>query len=348
MVWTNRPRLPASGWRRTAVINSIVVSFFALILISLMIWVYASSDSRIDTWIFYLGDCSQGSRINVVLHLIINLISTLIIASSNFFMQILNAPTRKEVDTAHQQRSWLEIGVPSMRNVLHVSRLKTLCWILFNLSSIPIHLVFNSAIFETDYQGGEWWHTIATESFLNDGNYSSIGVGLIPTGITTQGQIKEYNPYNFDGYSIVEDGLVSYGGWMSDQTSTNSWLEPAFNFTQWNTPGSLAQTTISATAKSSSSWANLTAQECRKQYQACQGRRQYRNLVMVLDSGDNASGWALEDLYNMSQVANTTIDGDFMNMSISTPNGLWWSGRCQTWALVGFELSPIAAISCPP
>ncbi|KAK3344264.1 hypothetical protein B0T25DRAFT_615903 [Lasiosphaeria hispida] len=78
---------------------------------------------------FYEGACDQSTRVNLVLHLLLNIFSALAIASSNFFMQILNAPTRREVDRVHANSGgtkWLEMGVPSIRNAFHVARFKTL------------------------------------------------------------------------------------------------------------------------------------------------------------------------------------------------------------------------------
>lgn len=65
-------------------------------------------------------------------------------------MQILNAPTRAEIDAAHAKGKWLEIGVSSARNALRVSKFKTCCWLGLLVSSIPIHLLFNSTVFETE------------------------------------------------------------------------------------------------------------------------------------------------------------------------------------------------------
>ncbi|KAK0704872.1 hypothetical protein B0H67DRAFT_557589 [Lasiosphaeris hirsuta] len=100
-------------------------------------------------------------------------------------MQILNAPTRREVDCVHIKSGgtkWLEIGVPSIRSAFHVSRFKTILWVLFNLSSVPIHLLFNSAILETDFMGTEFHLTIATESFLNGTKYYGPGASFLPPG----------------------------------------------------------------------------------------------------------------------------------------------------------------------
>ncbi|KAJ4357542.1 uncharacterized protein N0V89_002118 [Didymosphaeria variabile] len=64
-------------------------------------------------------------------------------------MQRLVAPTRKEIDDAHSTRKWLDIGMPSVRNLASISKVRMVIWVLLGLSSIPLHFVYNSVVFET-------------------------------------------------------------------------------------------------------------------------------------------------------------------------------------------------------
>ena len=92
--------------------------------------------------------------------------STILLASSNFGMvrrcflscvgdrhansidqQVLVAPTRKDIDRAHEQRRWLDIGVPSIGNLFRVSFHRTLLWFCLSLSSLPLHVFYNSAVY---------------------------------------------------------------------------------------------------------------------------------------------------------------------------------------------------------
>ncbi|KAI1847360.1 hypothetical protein JX266_006585 [Neoarthrinium moseri] len=93
---------------------AVVAAFF----IPLVIVASVKAGGLNKTLMFYSGRCGTGSasRLNLALHLLLNILSTAILASSNFFMQILNAPTRDEVIEAHSRGSWLDIGVPSWRN----------------------------------------------------------------------------------------------------------------------------------------------------------------------------------------------------------------------------------------
>lgn len=69
--------------------------------------------------------------------------------ASNYSMQCLSSPTRKEIDKAHARRAWLDVGVPSFRNLRRLSTTRIVLWWLLALSSIPLHLLYNSTVFAT-------------------------------------------------------------------------------------------------------------------------------------------------------------------------------------------------------
>ena len=64
-------------------------------------------------------------------------------------MQCLTSPTRDEIDKAHARHDWLDIGVPGLRNLRRISWDRVGLWWLLALSGIPLHLLYNSAIFAT-------------------------------------------------------------------------------------------------------------------------------------------------------------------------------------------------------
>ncbi|MCJ1423441.1 hypothetical protein MMC29_001324 [Sticta canariensis] len=92
------------------------------------------------------GSCSRVKTNDTIYHILINILSTLLLGASNLSMQLLAAPTRREVDKAHSEGKWLDIGVPSWRNLRSISRIRLLMWWCLALSSIPLHFVYNSAI----------------------------------------------------------------------------------------------------------------------------------------------------------------------------------------------------------
>ncbi|MCJ1458534.1 hypothetical protein MMC28_008907, partial [Mycoblastus sanguinarius] len=74
---------------------------------------------------------------------------TLLVGASNYSMQCLSSPTRGEINKAHNQKIWLDIGVPSFRNLRRLSFYRITLWWLLAVSSIPLHLLYNSAVFSS-------------------------------------------------------------------------------------------------------------------------------------------------------------------------------------------------------
>jgi hypothetical protein len=90
----------------------------------------------------YEGSCSWVKNIDIGTHLLINALSTLLLGASNLCMQLLAAPTRGEVDKAHSRKRWLDIGVPSWRNLRSISRTRRAIWVALGLSSVPLHFMY--------------------------------------------------------------------------------------------------------------------------------------------------------------------------------------------------------------
>lgn len=86
-------------------------------------------------------NCSTIKNTGRWLHIGINVVSSMLLGASNYYMQCLCSPTRQEVDTAHSQRMWLDIGIQSMRNLGKIKRTRMILWICLAATSIPLHLM---------------------------------------------------------------------------------------------------------------------------------------------------------------------------------------------------------------
>ena len=111
-----------------------------------------------------VGDCNSTSRLGFWLHLIINGLSTLLLGASNYSMQCLSSPTRSEIDRAHRKCIWLDIGIPSVKNLRRISWSRIVLWWALAISSIPLHLFWNSAVLSTLYSR-EYYVLVAPASF---------------------------------------------------------------------------------------------------------------------------------------------------------------------------------------
>ena len=121
-----------------------------VLVIKVIVTIWGTSRSGVSGLVtIYDGNCSKSKKLNLWIHLAINIWSTLLLGASNYCMQCLSSPSRPEIDKAHNQNIWLDIGVPSVRNLRRVSWNKIVLWWLFAISSIPLHLLYKSAIFST-------------------------------------------------------------------------------------------------------------------------------------------------------------------------------------------------------
>lgn len=95
------------------------------------------------------GNCNQTKKFSLWLHLAINVLGTALLGASNYTMQCLSSPTRQEIDKAHAKNEWCDIGVPSVRNLRRITWKRIILWWLLAITSFPLHLLYNSAIFDS-------------------------------------------------------------------------------------------------------------------------------------------------------------------------------------------------------
>lgn len=94
------------------------------------------------------GDSAYVSRLSSILHIFINIMSTVLLTSSNYAMQVLCAPTRHEIDRAHASGHWVEIGLVSLRNLKRIVKGRAALWWLLAISSAPLHLLKVKALLQ--------------------------------------------------------------------------------------------------------------------------------------------------------------------------------------------------------
>lgn len=91
----------------------------------------------------YKGECKLARNWATGLHLAINVLGTVMLGASNYYMQCLVSPSRAEADEAHSKRRWVSIGIPNILDLVWRQRGKrrVLGWALL-VTSLPVHLVF--------------------------------------------------------------------------------------------------------------------------------------------------------------------------------------------------------------
>ncbi|KAJ5155144.1 hypothetical protein N7492_007947 [Penicillium capsulatum] len=85
----------------------------------------------------YEGKCTVANRWSTGLHVIINILSTWLLAASNYVMQCLNAPSRADLDRAHAQGRWLYVGTWGFKNFQAMDWKRKTLWAFYNSVVFP-------------------------------------------------------------------------------------------------------------------------------------------------------------------------------------------------------------------
>ncbi|KAK0638170.1 hypothetical protein DIS24_g10097 [Lasiodiplodia hormozganensis] len=135
-----------SGWRGGLVVCIALAASVLAINIGFLIWaVLPSSSVKLDKksglGVLYRGDSDTMDELSRVIHLVVNVLGTLLLGASNYSLQIMLAPTRAEVDHAHRKRDWVDVGAQSLRNLKFIGRGRALVCAALAVSSLPLHLL---------------------------------------------------------------------------------------------------------------------------------------------------------------------------------------------------------------
>ena len=160
-----------AAWRFTVASGALAGVVILLVNIITLAVMYSKHDAVNRSITFFTGSCQKANNISIGAHVVINILSTILLAYSNFSMQCLGSPTRSEVDRAHSKKYWLSVGTPTIRNLFFISKTKAWLWIFLALSSFPLHWMWNSTVFWTK-STNDYVSVTVTEEFLRGGNWT--------------------------------------------------------------------------------------------------------------------------------------------------------------------------------
>ncbi|KAF2186207.1 hypothetical protein K469DRAFT_147508 [Zopfia rhizophila CBS 207.26] len=96
---TLRSCLGFASWRFSLAAGGICS--WLVYLVNLSVTVYALKTKHIDykgRSFIYEGQCATVKKFNIAIHLAINIFGTILLSASNYCMQCLSAPTRREIE----------------------------------------------------------------------------------------------------------------------------------------------------------------------------------------------------------------------------------------------------------
>ncbi|KAI1419384.1 hypothetical protein F5Y12DRAFT_260391 [Xylaria sp. FL1777] len=138
-----------TGWRGGIVYNTLLA--FLILVVGIISLILVATRTRVFSGqlAIFSGDCATATRINIGVHVVINVFTVVLLAGANYVFQVLTSPTRREITAAHDRKQWLDIGVCSPRNFFHVSGFRAGLAAVTLLVAIAIQVIYNSIIFFT-------------------------------------------------------------------------------------------------------------------------------------------------------------------------------------------------------
>ncbi|GAP84526.1 hypothetical protein SAMD00023353_1100470 [Rosellinia necatrix] len=138
-----------TGWRGGVVYNTLLTFLILVVGIISLILVVTRTKVFSGQLAIYTGNCAEATRINIGIHVVINVFTVVLLAGANYTFQVLTSPTRSEITEAHDRKRWLDIGVSSLRNLAHVSVFRAVMGGVTLLVAIAIQVIYNAVIFFT-------------------------------------------------------------------------------------------------------------------------------------------------------------------------------------------------------
>ena len=243
-----------TGWRFNILLviiltSSILAANFLILIIGLF-----RPRSVTGYHVFFEGECATSQRISTIWHLVINILSTLLLAASNSGMQILCAPSREEVDSAHARGKSLHIGILALFNLSSMPSRRRILILLLTISSVPLHFFYNSVVYSAtasyEYNayvvgpdfldGAPWEDTVILQSKQSPvGNLTGLQAQAQSDGLTylsTPECIYQFDsPFiaNFTNILLVSTKNVTGSLRGYYYGSINEGIESPFAFATW-------------------------------------------------------------------------------------------------------------------
>lgn len=156
-----------SGWRGGLLAATISLAICVVVELVLLIVALKLSSPVSGLGTLYFGSCDRVKKLSDYLLIVLNVIGTITIGTSNYVMQTLTAPSRRQIDKAHANGSFLDIGISSPSNIRQLGGRRRVMYFLLGASTVPIHLWLNSVVFAS-LQSNNYGVMIASQNFQED------------------------------------------------------------------------------------------------------------------------------------------------------------------------------------
>ncbi|KAI1811411.1 hypothetical protein GGS20DRAFT_110557 [Poronia punctata] len=204
-----------TGWRGGVFYNALLAMLVFVVVVVCLIIVVTRTKAFLGELVVFSGDCVAANRIDTGLHVIVNVFAAVLLAGANYVFQILLSPTREEVSEAHDHKRWLDIGIPSIRNLAHVSGFRAAMGIITLVVAIAGQVIYNAIISTT--QG------TSTKCAVNVNTSMLVVAAIIPL-ILILNMVLLLTKSTLDPLATLGDAIASFLQTPDPTTTSDSLL----------------------------------------------------------------------------------------------------------------------------
>jgi len=143
-----RNKRPWDRWKRRSGLRTglqvgLGISIFAFTANLILLAVGAITKPGYEDGISVLhrGSFEKITKLFTAYQVFINLLSTGLLTSSSYCMQLLCAPRREQIDAVHSRGTYIDIGILSFRSLKYISRYRLVLVLTLVITSVPLHLL---------------------------------------------------------------------------------------------------------------------------------------------------------------------------------------------------------------
>ncbi|KAH6649907.1 hypothetical protein F5144DRAFT_522677 [Chaetomium tenue] len=157
------------GWR--AGVAMIVLATLVILITGFVCLIVAISGVNGESAVFE-GSCGSAAAVDWGLHAVVNVFVVVLVGGANYAFQVLSSPTREEVEAVHQRGGWLDIGIPSLRNLRRIEGGRALLAVVLLATAVFTQIMYNAVIFVSQ-TAPDYKAAIVNEAFLRGAAFSN-------------------------------------------------------------------------------------------------------------------------------------------------------------------------------
>ncbi|KAL2264806.1 hypothetical protein VTJ83DRAFT_7316 [Remersonia thermophila] len=163
--------LVGGGWRFGM---ALIVSAMLMVLAAAFACLVAAISELVEgrTAVFS-GGCDKARRIDWALHAVVSVLGVALLAGAHYAFQVLTSPTRDEVSSAHHRHVWLDVGVPSFRNLRHIETRRAVLAVVVLASAVCVQAMYNAVIYVSQ-TAPAWKVARVSESFTKGADFTVV------------------------------------------------------------------------------------------------------------------------------------------------------------------------------